>query len=65
MNFEILRLQDKVIFVMFHCCLSYWHSIKLLLICLGSFEEDTTLPKGLESWNKEREGEEKSKSEKL
>ena len=29
----------------------------------GSFEEDTSLPKGLESWNKERE-EENSPAEK-
>jgi hypothetical protein len=25
------------------------------LCILGSFEEDTALPKGLESWNKEKE----------
>lgn len=30
----------------------------------GSFEEDTNLPKGLESWNKERELEEGSEKNK-
>lgn len=28
----------------------------------GSFEEDTTLPKGLQEWNKPREGEKKGES---
>jgi hypothetical protein len=25
------------------------------MVTAGSFEEDTTLPKGLENWNKDRE----------
>jgi len=29
--------------------------IIIILIFAGSFEEDTTMPKGLESWNKEKE----------
>jgi hypothetical protein len=24
-------------------------------VCLGSLEEDTTLPKGLQDWNKDRQ----------
>ena len=30
-------------------------SLSCLLSNAGSFEEDTTLPKGLESWNEEKE----------
>lgn len=27
-----------------------------VILVIGSFEEDTALPKGLENWNKEKDG---------
>jgi hypothetical protein len=33
-------------------------------VCAGSIEEDTTLPKGLQSWNKEREDKDKEGKDK-
>ena len=38
--------------------------VRNYLLLLGSFEEDTALPKGLESWNKSREGEDEKAEEK-
>lgn len=40
------------------------HPLTIVQFCvLGSFEEETDLPKGLASWNKPREGEETPEKE--
>ena len=39
-----------------------YYIVKLSLVA-GSFEEDTTLPKGLENWNREKEQESEEKKE--